>query len=478
MYRIALRPFMDLLPYRIEQALGDLTLSRRLGRDLRARRVRRRRSKMAGAYIDQALQHPDSIGAREGDRRRRLYIDLAVISRDDAGTGIQRVVRALALALRDGAVEQWDVRFVSAFRHSSYHVISWPGKTSAAEIAPRDPIIARPGDVFIGLDFSLDAVRRHRRQLAQFRQNGGELWFLVCDLLPVQRPEWFSPNNVIRYKAWLEIIASVADGFLCISAQTEIELRATLADRFDLKEEYKTRVIPMGHDIMASMPKEHVAVVSAPEDAGVYPDRFDMAASFTLMVGTLEPRKGHADILSAFDAMWDGGSNERLVLVGRMGWRVAGLRERIVEHPRYGDQLLWFDDVGDAELERIYSACEGFIIASHAEGFGLPLIEALGHRKPVLARDLPIFRIHEECGVRYFPVNASPQEMAQHIVTWLATARAGHANVIPPSGNWADSARVILTAISSSEASALSTSSADLPHDYINKAAGVKQFSI
>jgi glycosyltransferase involved in cell wall biosynthesis len=86
-----------------------------------------------------------------------------------------------------------------------------------------------------------------------------------------------------------------------------------------------------------------------------------------------------------------------------MGWQIEALRDTIRNHPEHGGKLLWFDDVGDLELEQIYQACEGVIIASHAEGFGLPLIEALGHLKPVLARDLPIFRIHEERGVRYFP---------------------------------------------------------------------------
>jgi hypothetical protein len=73
---------------------------------------------------------------------------------------------------------------------------------------------AAPGDVFFGLDFSLDTVRRYRRQLAQFRKGGGQLWFLMYDLLPVERPGWFSTYNVIRFKAGLQVLAGIADAFL------------------------------------------------------------------------------------------------------------------------------------------------------------------------------------------------------------------------------------------------------------------------
>lgn len=414
---IALRPFLDLLPFRLYQRLA--------GRALRRLRIRRRR------------KVPKATAPALSGQPRRIYVDLAVISRHDAGTGIQRVVRALALALAEAPAEQWDVRFVAADRRLPYHVMSWPGADKAID---RTPIEARPGDVFIGLDFSLDTVRFHRGQLARFRRAGGSLWFLVCDLLPAERPEWFSANNVIRYKAWLEIIAGIADGFLCISQQTEDDLRRVLADHLGLEEGYATSIVPMGHAIMDSMLQE--AAAAAPSTA-----RFDMTHPFSLMVGTLEPRKGHADIVAAFSELWRQGAELRLVLVGRMGWQIEALRDTIRNHPEHGGKLLWFDDVGDLELEQIYQACEGVIIASHAEGFGLPLVEALGHLKPVLARDLPIFRIHEERGVRYFPAAGDAATLGACIRDWIVDIRLGRARVTAPDASWKESAEVILDAL-------------------------------
>jgi len=373
---------------------------------------------------------------------------LAVISRHDAGTGIQRVVRALALALVEENPAEWEISFVAADARRRYHVVDWLGPTSASasvsassggQAATRTDMVASAGDLFLGLDFSLDTIHRYRRQLDQFARAGGRLWFLIYDLLPIERPEWFSTNNVLRYKAWLDTIVGFAEGFLCISAQTEEDLRRVIAARYGLEGGYTTRVVPMGHDIRESLLDQ---AVTADVSVG-----FDIIAPFFLMVGTLEPRKGHADILAAYSERWKQGSEDRLVLVGRIGWAVDDLRDIIRSHAEYGGKLLWFDNVGDLELERIYRACKGVIIASHAEGFGLPLIEALGYNKPVLARDLPIFRIHERLGVRYFPADGSAVQIADSISEWANEIDQNAVTVTRPEASWQISAQALLAAI-------------------------------
>ncbi|ALR22786.1 glycosyl transferase [Sphingobium baderi] len=411
-----MRVFWDLLPFRVKQAVAGRAFDR-----FWIRRQRRRSQQKA---------------VHSQEHTRRLLVDLAVISKDDAGTGIQRVVRALALALADDRFSGWDVQFVAANRHSPYHGIAWPYHESAVDCSE---IEARPGDVFVGLDFSLDAVRRYGRQLMQFRRDGGTLWFLVHDLLPLEYPEWFSRNTVLRYKAWLDIIAGIADGFFCNSEQTEQQLRCTLNARYGLSQGYKTKVLPMGYNILQTIVDPSVIV-----DVGV---RFDLAHPFFLMVGTLEPRKGHELVIAAFEELWADGAVQPLILVGRMGWHVENLRDYIVGHAEFGKRLLWFDDVEDVELEKIYQACEGVIIASYAEGFGLPLIEALGHQKPVLARDIPVFRSHEESGVYFFPQNASSHDLRRCIESWAGEIEAGLIKIRPPEACWADSAQHLLRGI-------------------------------
>jgi len=377
-------------------------------------------------------------GAISRSPRRFLYVDVAVISGNDAGTGIQRVVRALALALIRQHPTDWDIQFVSATRKRSYFRVDWP---RSAEHLSAEPIRARPGDVFLGLDYSLDTIRWHWRHLARFRRDGGLLWFLVHDLLPAQRPDWFSPNTVLRYRVWLNTLAATSDGFFCNSRQTEADLIDELRQYGLAPGDYHTCVLPMGHDITQA---EHRGETQGASQAQI---RSLIGKSFFLKVGTLEPRKGHIDLIRAFEVLWAKGSDHLLVLLGRLGWRVDDLRDAILAHPEFGHRLIWLDDVDDAGLIHVIRSSQGVLVGSLAEGFGLPLIEALGHNKPVLARDLPVFRTHEPYGVQFFPADATPEMLAERILQWHEAIRAGEVVVRAPDASWDDSARALLDAL-------------------------------
>ena len=365
--------------------------------------------------------------------RRSLYIDVSVISRHDAGTGIQRLVREVAGHLLATPPEGWCVIPVGATNKRSYSRIDWPmqGHAGGREID------VRPGDIFLGLDFALDSICRHERQLAAFKKQGGRLWFVMYDMLPVQRPEWFSDKLVVRYQKWLRVQASLADGFFCISPPVEQDLRQELAQRYRIGDGIHTQVIPMGWDLAAvprdAMPADGVSsVVQAMQQR-----------PSALMVGTLEPRKGHLDVLAAFDVLWQRNAELNLVIVGRPGWKTEELQAMLHRHPQCGKRLFWLDDATDAALTALYDESTGVIMASHAEGYGLPLLEALGRNKPVLARDIPIFRMHESWGLEYFPQHAQSLELSKILAAWLS---ATDRQMIQPHGNlptWRDTARAI-----------------------------------
>ena len=362
---------------------------------------------------------------------RRLFIDVSIIAVSDAGTGIQRVVRGILRHVPEAAGEKWSVQLVRADHRQPYALLN-PPSDEPSEMQ------ARPGDVFLGLDYSLDAVANHHRQLARFKRDGGTLWFLLHDLLPLHRPDWFSRHTTLRYRRWLRNLAILADGFFCNSDQTEAELHEALTERYGLRDGFRTFVLPMGADLPAGVQLRK----SSREDI----PRSLTQSRYVLMVGTLEPRKGHDDVLSAFERLWP---NEApaLVIVGRRGWKRARLEARLRAHPLLGSKLFWLNDVGDEELKFLYTHCEGVIVAAHAEGYGLPVVEALGYGKPVLARDIPIFRQHESSGARFFPANATFDELAVAIGKWVAAVGSGLIEVRPPSNTWRGTTVALLEAL-------------------------------
>lgn len=408
---------LHLLPYRLEQAV--------LGTAVRKALTRHRRAS------SEPHDHSTS-------KVQRIFVDVSVISKHDAGTGIQRVVRALALGLVEHrSMLGCELHYVMAGHETPYHTITWPEGHNVTSSAQME---GRPGDVFIGLDYSLDDIRWNSKQLTRFRRQGGKLWFLVHDLLPLEKPEWFSRNTVIRYRAWFNILARLADGFLCNSTQTGNELKLALKRVYGIDDGYAMKVLPMGYQILKEErvktgPNRLSDLLSSP------------SSKYFLQVGTLEPRKGHSDVLAAFDILWTDGFTDALVFVGQKGWQVDDLYGKITTHPLYERKLFWFDDVEDPELDQLYQGCKGSIIASFAEGFGLPLIEALGHQKPVLARDLQVFRQHQGCGVEYFSDVRGAAVLADRIRQWSDDIAKDRITVSPPEKGWHDSVAELIDAV-------------------------------
>jgi glycosyltransferase involved in cell wall biosynthesis len=170
------------------------------------------------------------------------------------------------------------------------------------------------------------------------------------------------------------------------------------------------------------------------------------------MVGTIEPRKGHIEILDAFQLLWEDKIDCNLVVVGRGGWGVNGLLEILSTHPEVGKRLIWIEHASDEYLDQIYSACCSLIAASYGEGFGLPLIEAAQRKLPIIARDIPVFR--EVAGEdAYFFSGSSAQIISTEIVKWLKLYKEGRN---PNSEkihyiNWQESARQLFDILISNE---------------------------
>ena len=137
------------------------------------------------------------------------------------------------------------------------------------------------------------------------------------------------------------------------------------------------------------------------------------------MVGTIEPRKGHAQALDAFDELTSHNSEVALVLVGRPGWMTEDLVGRIRSHPQAGKRLFWFEGASDELLARAYALAHVLLVPSRGEGFGLPLIEAAQHHLPVICRDLPVFREIAGSGATYFSGHAA-HDLAAVIEKWIA----------------------------------------------------------
>jgi len=232
------------------------------------------------------------------------------------------------------------------------------------------------------------------------RAAGAQVAAVVYDIIPVTHGQFFAPSSRECFVAALPPMFEHADTFLCISAYTELQLRAFYAaqpySRTLGPKKFGTFTLGMELDTLDSPRRIRPKVRSV-----FSPDR-----PVYLVVGTLEPRKNHAYLLQVFQALWDAGSPASLMIVGRVGWMCEKILETIRCHPRAGQQLFFMDDVSDTELDYCYTHAKALLFPAIVEGFGLPIIEALNKRLPVFASDIPVF--HEVGGayVTYFDQTA------------------------------------------------------------------------
>jgi glycosyltransferase involved in cell wall biosynthesis len=115
---------------------------------------------------------------------------------------------------------------------------------------------------------------------------------------------------------------------------------------------------------------------------------------------------------------------------------------------RAGHPLLHLPGADDRTLEWAYAEAACLVFPSIAEGFGLPIVEALSYGLPVLASDIPVHREVGGAAVEYFPLGDAEvlRRMIESRLTLGRTKAAGQ-RPSPPLANWATCLDAIEAAI-------------------------------
>lgn len=376
-------------------------------------------------------------------RLKRILVDVSTLAFVDAKTGIQRVVKSI--------LKQWLAQPPAGFIvEPVYAELDKPGYRYARNFTTRfldvwggwledDAVEPCPGDIFIGLDLHLIVVPQQESTLKEWRNIGINISFLVYDLLPITNPEFFLPEARSSYQKWFTTVSQF-DKLICISQSVADECHDAL-DHLGIKRD---RLLSIDWFHLGGNAEDSIKSVGVPHDSDGVLRQLRDTQSF-LMVGTIEPRKGHQHILAAFEELWEQDNELNLVIVGKLGWMMDEFAEELRNHPRFNSGLFWLEAVTDEYLELIYSACHCLIAASEGEGFGLPLVEAAHNGMPVLARDIPVFREVGGASAAYFPDVNDPIVIAKAIknasLTLKRTRQMQRAQWI----SWEQSAETLLT---------------------------------
>jgi glycosyltransferase involved in cell wall biosynthesis len=424
----------------------DLANSLKVWLDLYGRGAHPKSDQMRRSTWQQSAERLKNAIFQENYRCRQLLVDISELTQRDAKSGIQRVVRNILKEWLNHPPAGYRVEPVYAtmengYRYARCFTHSFLGYPSSA--LQDEPIDYAPGDIFFGLDLQPQIVAARRSFYQVLRRQGVRVEFLVHDLLSIQMPQFFPQGNAEGFTQWLKVIAE-SDGAVCVSKTVANQLAAWVEGN-DVERQLPFRISwsHNGADIADSLPSRRL-----PPEEGATLDRIMNRHTF-LMVGTLEPRKAHAQVLEAFEALWQDHNDLNLVIVGKQGWMMERLIDRLRAHSELNRRLFWLDGISDEYLDRIYAASTCLLAASDGEGFGLPLIEAAQHKIPIIARDIPVFReVGGDC-VFYFSNCKSPEALAKAIKDWLRLYTAGKHPKSDglPYLTWTESARNLLDII-------------------------------
>ncbi len=357
-------------------------------------------------------------------RQKQILVDVSAICRNDLKTGIERVVKAQLLELIKNQPAGYRVEPIYLAYENGQWVYRYARDyaLSLLEIQnvqmQNELIDMHNGDVYYCADFFRDGIAQAIKQglFAEMKMQGIQLNFAVYDILPILHPEFFPIGTSKPHHVWLEAIASVSANLICISKSVADEVKNILKEP-KLKISYNH----LGADIESSIPS-----AGLPDDVQTSLVTLRSKPTF-LLVGTIEPRKGHLQVLAAFEKLWSEGCDLNLVIVGNEGWKLLLENERrtipqIVSKMnalKSEAKFFWLEGISDEYLEKVYEASTCLIAASEGEGFGLPLIEAAQHKLPIIARDIPVFREVAGKYAYYFENSNDSSVLANVVISWL-----------------------------------------------------------
>lgn len=413
LYHAAIEQFIQrnrLLEQDLEQALADQA-------------VQPGQKNAVLALADKRVQ-----GTHDPLQPRQLLLDISGTHAVDRHSGIERVAKALILALLKqppSGVRVEPVYLSNAGGHIHYrYANAFTNKLlNLPDVLVDQAIDYAPGDQLIALDLSGNLlVQASQAGVFQRLQiSGVNCRVLLHDLLPVTRPELFPPRSDKHFTDWLSHVAML-DGAVCVTKTVAGELRKWMQAKMPQRVAgFTFDYSHHGADLGSSAPSRGL-----PAEADAVLASIVQRPSI-LMVGTLEPRKGYLQAVEAFSLLWENGVDANLVIVGRAGWQqlpaeqqrnIPALLERLSHHPEKDKRLFWLDGPSDEFLEQVYGAVDGLLAASEDEGFGLPLIEAAQKGLPILARDIPVFREVAGEHACYF-VADEPKQLSIAITRWV-----------------------------------------------------------
>ena len=237
---------------------------------------------------------------------------------------------------------------------------------------------SHPGSPFFLVVSHHHVSRGHTIDRIRCSLNAKPVCFLH-DLLPVDYPEYFKPGWERRYQQLARNVGRLFDATIANSETTASALRACLKE--EPREALSCRTIR----VAAPGVRTFQATPVAPSIIQERP--------YFVILGTIEPRKNHLLLLNLWARLASTvAAPPRLLVIGHRGWENEQVVDMLERSRRLRGLVKELNGLSDAQVGSLLCGAQALLLPSFAEGFGLPLAEALASGIPAICSDIPVFR--------------------------------------------------------------------------------------
>lgn len=202
--------------------------------------------------------------------------------------------------------------------------------------------------------------------------------FMLHDVIPLDTPQYVSPSSASHHATMVASTARYAAGLLVTTAAAKETVSQALG-RFG-RDDIMTLAQPL--------PVPRVF------DTPAAPDPALKGVKYFVICGAIEPRKNHSLLFDVWSGLTQdmGATAPHLVIIGSPGWRSQEILRPVRENEALRARVHVVSGLSSPSLKRLLTGAIGLLMPSHAEGFGLPLIEATRLGVPVMASNIPAHR--------------------------------------------------------------------------------------
>jgi glycosyltransferase involved in cell wall biosynthesis len=243
-------------------------------------------------------------------------------------------------------------------------------------LAPAADVTSQGIDIYHGLSHELPLGLNSKKILT------------IHDLIFLKYPEFHGFVDRFSYRLKLAHAIKSADLILTTSLATKNDVQEFFkVDEKKIKVHYQSFTSSLAGGLTPDFSSKVII------------DNNLASRPYILYVGAINKAKNVLALVDAF--------NESAYLKNNYSLRLVGLVEdrSLVFKLKINDNIFLHEKISDAELKVFYRQAKLLCLPSHAEGFGIPLLEAMANNCPIACSDLAVFKEVAVDAARYFNQN-------------------------------------------------------------------------